>query len=284
MATLQSGSQGTDVKVLQQDLQLLGYTITVDGDYGNGTQTVVEQFQKDNSLIVDGIDGPETQAALNNLVAGIVQGIDISHLNGPVNYNTLSSDGISYVFCKASQGTGFTDPQFQTNYKALTDLDIMMAPYHFFEFENAPAQAQADNFFKCNVDFTKQGILPPVVDIEWQSSDALNQYIIDNQVACVRLISDWLTIVATQTGKTPIIYTNANFWHDYLGNPSGFGQYPLWIAAYQKNPPPIPPGWADYTFWQFSGSGGISSVSGQVDRDRFNGSLDDLKKLAGVGV
>ncbi len=280
MATLQTGSQGTAVKILQQNLQLLGYNITVDGDYGNGTQAVVEQFQQANNLTVDGIAGPATQGALNAKVGSVVQGIDISHLNGPVNYSTLATDGVSFAFCKASQGTGFTDSQFQHNYSALTGAGIMIGPYHFFEFENAPAQAQADNFLNCNVDFSKQGILPPVVDIEWQANQDLNEYITDNQSVCVQLISDWLTIVANKTGRTPMIYTNANFWHDYLGNPTGFSQYPLWIAAYEATPPPLPPDWRQYAFWQFTGTGGISSVEGQVDRDRFNGNLEGLKAMA----
>lgn len=280
MTTLQTGSQGTDVEVLQQNLQLLSYTISVDGIYGSGTQKIVAQFQGDNKLTADGIAGLQTQDALNSQVKEIVQGIDLSHNNGPVNYSTLVSDGISFAFCKASQGTGFTDPMFQTNYQNLTSVGIMMGPYHFFEFENAPAQAQADNFMKCGVDFSKKGILPPVADIEWQSSDSLNQYIIDNRTACIQQISDWLNIVAMQTGRVPMIYTNTNFWHDYLGNPSGFDQYPLWIAAYQKAQPAIPPGWPRYAIWQFSGSGGISSVSGQVDRSKFNGTLTDLKAMA----
>ncbi len=280
MATLQPGSTGTAVKIVQQGLQLLGYTIAVDGDYGNGTAAIVEKFQQNNGLSADGIAGPITQAALSTLVGNIVQGIDISHLNGPVNYSALVQDGVSFVFCKASQGTGFTDPIFQTNYKQLTAANIIMAPYHFVEFENSPAQAQADNFFNCNVDFTQQGILPPVIDIEWQANDALNQYITNNRATCVQLISDWLSIVAAKIGRNPIIYTNANFWHDFLGNPAGFGQYPLWIADYSGSKPPVPPGWNNYTIWQFTGTGGISSVQGQVDRDRFNGPLSALKSMA----
>lgn len=280
MTTLQTGSEGTFVKILQQNLQLLGYSISVDGIYGTGTQQIVEQFQRNNGLTADGIAGPQTQNALNSQTEVIVQGIDLSHNNGPVNYNTLVSDGVSFAFCKASQGTGFIDPMFQTNYASLTNAGIMMGPYHFFEFENASAEAQADNFLKCKVDFSRQGILPPVADIEWQASNALNQYIIDNQTACVQQIRDWLSIVAAATGRMPIIYTNANFWHDYLGDPSGFEQYPLWIAAYQKAQPVIPPGWQQYAIWQFSGSGGISSVSGPVDRNKFNGTLADLKAMA----
>jgi len=280
MNILKSGATGILVEQLQQDLQILGYTVTVDGDFGPGTQTAVIQFQQDHQLPADGIAGPITLAELNTLIGALVQGIDISHLNGPVNWATLSADHISFVFCKASEGAGFTDPQFKNNLAGATTINMLFGPYHFLHFQGATAQEQADNFLNCGVDFSKPGILPPVLDIEWQVPASLNPYILANRSACIQLISDWLDIVSAKTGRTPIIYTNMDFWSSYLDNSPGFGNYPLWIAAYQRDHPDLPAGWNSYAFWQFSGSGGISSVQGAVDRDLFKGSTAALKNLA----
>lgn len=62
-------SKGENVKKLQTILKELGYTITVDGDYGNQTKSVVRKFQQDNPpLTDDGIVGPQTCPVLNKKI------------------------------------------------------------------------------------------------------------------------------------------------------------------------------------------------------------------------
>lgn len=278
---IQLGSQGAEVKSVQTSLLQLGYQITPDGIFGNTTQAVVIQFQKANGLTADGIVGNDTFAKINSASSTptTLNGMDISHLNGTINWETLSND-IRFVYCKASQGSTFKDPMLRNYFDRLSKKGIIRGAYHFLNFVNSTAEDQIDNFLDCGIDFSLPGTLPPVLDVEWMVPSSLNAYIFSNRAACVQLIRDWLTGVKTKTGRNPIIYTNRSFWHDYLGNPSGFGEYPLWIAAYQATPPGLPPGWTNYTFWQYNGNGTVAGVTGPVDRDYFNGSMADLKKLA----
>jgi hypothetical protein len=62
--TLRRGSKGPDVVYLQQRLQVFGYNLAPDGDFGPKTEAAVRSFQRSNSLAVDGIVGPMTWAAL----------------------------------------------------------------------------------------------------------------------------------------------------------------------------------------------------------------------------
>lgn len=65
--TLKIGMQGTEVELMQKMLQNLGYDIGsygVDGDFGKDTLYALRAFQKDQNLIVDGIYGPQSRAAL----------------------------------------------------------------------------------------------------------------------------------------------------------------------------------------------------------------------------
>lgn len=67
---LRVGSRGQAVTDLQNKLKNAGlYTYTVDGIYGSITAQAVRQFQQKNGLLVDGIAGPQTLAALNNAKA-----------------------------------------------------------------------------------------------------------------------------------------------------------------------------------------------------------------------
>jgi peptidoglycan hydrolase-like protein with peptidoglycan-binding domain len=62
---LSTGSQGDWVYYLQQLLGQAGYDPGgFDGDFGNGTLAALESFQRDYGLVVDGVAGPATWAAL----------------------------------------------------------------------------------------------------------------------------------------------------------------------------------------------------------------------------
>lgn len=60
VGTVQVGSSGNDVKLLQQLLCYHGYGLAVDGEFGNVTKSAAMEYQKKNSLVVDGIVGEKT--------------------------------------------------------------------------------------------------------------------------------------------------------------------------------------------------------------------------------
>lgn len=64
LPTLKAGSSGQDTKDLQTALNLQGAKLTVDGIFGSGTNREVRNFQAAKGLVVDGIVGPKTWAAL----------------------------------------------------------------------------------------------------------------------------------------------------------------------------------------------------------------------------
>lgn len=60
VGTVQVGSTGNDVKLLQQLLCYHGYGLAVDGDFGSVTKSAAMEYQKKNGLVVDGIVGEKT--------------------------------------------------------------------------------------------------------------------------------------------------------------------------------------------------------------------------------
>lgn len=68
--TLKLGSKGENVKELQDDLTIRGYSVgTIDGDFGQKTKSAVIAFQKDAGLTQDGIVGSKTKNALSKIKA-----------------------------------------------------------------------------------------------------------------------------------------------------------------------------------------------------------------------
>jgi len=66
---LKKGSVGGNVKILQELLNQLGASLTVDGDFGSKTEVVVKAFQKKAGIKQDGKYGDQTHAALMAAVA-----------------------------------------------------------------------------------------------------------------------------------------------------------------------------------------------------------------------
>lgn len=71
---LRNGDEGSDVKIMQQNLITLKYDVGpdgADGDFGDNTEKAVKAFQKEHKLEVDGEYGPKSfeamQAALDQL-------------------------------------------------------------------------------------------------------------------------------------------------------------------------------------------------------------------------
>ncbi|MCU1537512.1 MAG: N-acetylmuramyl-L-alanine amidase [Humibacillus sp.] len=64
--TLTIGSSGHDVTTLQRALRAAGGQLVVDGSFGKQTASVVKQFQKSNSITVDGVVGEQTSFFLKS--------------------------------------------------------------------------------------------------------------------------------------------------------------------------------------------------------------------------
>lgn len=207
----------------------------------------------------------------------MIRGWDCSH-NNNVEWDKMSPD-MKFVFIKASQGAGFHDPQFQTNWKTARDKGLYHAAYHFLTAIDS-AQSQADNFLSRGVDWTLPNVLPPVLDVEDQVPASLNAGITKDKGAFIQLVTDWINIVSKETGRTPIIYSYKNFFAEYLNNAS-WPHNPVWLASYRPNPPGLPVGYTDWQFWQVSEFGKISGelTGGEIDIDYFNGTLQELSKL-----
>jgi lysozyme len=196
-----------------------------------------------------------------------VRGIDVSHYQGTVNWPQVAGAGVAFAFVKATEGITTVDPMFNQNWSGVRAAGLLRGAYHFYEPGDDPVQ-QAEHFL--TVVSLSQGDLPPVLDIETSGSST--------PATIVQGIQTWLETVQQGTGRTPIVYTGNSFWKT-LGT-SAFGAYPLWIAEYGVQTPVLPSGWSRWTFWQYSETGAIAGVSGQVDLDFFQGSLQNLKKLA----
>lgn len=196
-----------------------------------------------------------------------VHGIDVSRYQGTIDWAKVAEQDVDFVFIKATEGKTFRDSQFFCNWDALRQVGIRRGAYHFFRPKTSP-EAQAEQFvFMVN---HEQGDLPPVLDIELLDGVPPEQLVISLKI--------WLDIVESSFRVKPILYTNMNFYNDYLAG--HFEEYPLWIARYNRFFTPSLSGKNQWDFWQYGNKGKIAGIDGDVDFNVFRGKIDDLEKLS----
>lgn len=195
-----------------------------------------------------------------------VRGIDVSHYQAQINWDTIATQNIHFAFVKATEGNALTDSLYCHNWSEMKRVGLKRGAYHFFH-PTISAEKQAKNFI--NLVELEFGDLPPVLDVE----------VLDG-VSKVRLISsvrEWLFNVEIKYNIKPIIYTNLKFYNKYLAG--HFDDYPVWIARYNNTKMPILACGRDWDFWQYGSKGRLNGIKGDVDVNVFNGDIFDLEQL-----
>lgn len=217
----------------------------------------------------------------------MIKGIDISHFQAPFPWDRLSKE-VKFVYCKATQGASYKDPEFNGYWQHLKGTDLKRGAYHFLTVTDS-AEEQAKNFLSRGIDFSKPGVLPPVLDIEDQvgkdtaDTNRLNRLILNDKAAFIKKINDWIAIVEKATGRKVMIYSYKNFFAEYLNNHS-WPNNPLWLASYQLTPPGLPKGYTKWDMWQNSDRGTLAGkiTGGALDLDYFNGTENELNYFSNI--
>jgi len=204
-------------------------------------------------------------------------GLDVSKFQPTVDWAKVAAAGMKFVFARASYGTGAaTEPLFKSHWQGAKAAGLIRGAYHFF-VPTSDARAQAQLFLsqvRSAIAPGETDYLPAVIDVEMQPGNVLAADYVGG-------IEAWIAAVEADplfVGRKTIIYTTASFWAT-LGNPAGFGDHPLWVADYSKDPPRMPKGWASYAFFQKSQSGTVNGIAGKIDVDFFNGDIDVLTAM-----
>lgn len=194
------------------------------------------------------------------MLDGYINGVDISHHNGLVDFKALSAEGYKFCFLKASEGTGYIDPQFARGWELAPQAGLLTGAYHFFHPEQS-AKDQAAHFLS-TMGLQRAKDLPPVLDLEVSGGLRVSQ------IKAGAL--EWLSRIEQAVGKKPIVYSGRSFVEG-LGDVEAFQSYPFWLAESPRQPK----NWATpWVFWQHTDKNGF-------DLDIYRDDLASLVRLAG---
>ncbi|GAA3197047.1 lysozyme [Streptomyces virens] len=209
-----------------------------------------------------------------------VQGIDVSHWQGAINWTSVRNAGIQFAWIKATEGTTYKDDRFNSNYTNAYHAGVIRGAYHFARPNVSNGATQANFFASSGGAWSRDNLtLPGVLDIEHNPYGAMCYGL--STTAMRTWITDFYNTYKARTSRDVVIYTTASWWNTCTGNWTGMGgKSPLWAAHWGASSPTIPAGFPTWTVWQYTATGSVSGVSGNVDRNQFNGSRDRLLALA----
>ena len=177
---------------------------------------------------------------------------------------------------KATEGTTYTDPTFAANWKGMAAAGLIRGAYHFARPGSDPID-QATHFVNtvqkaCGL---SSRTLQLVLDLEATDGSP--------PASVYAWTSAFMARIKSLTGRPGIIYTGLYFWNDHVQGSSNLDAS-LWIASYTSGSPagtPKPWSGVGWAFWQYSSSGSVSGVSGNVDSDYFlnGGAYPDILNL-----
>jgi lysozyme len=203
-----------------------------------------------------------------------IHGIDISRWQGNIDWRSVRAAGTRFAFIKATEGGDHFDPRFRENWAGARAAGIPTGAYHFV-YWCRPAHEQAQWFVQ-HIPQTNDALtLPPILDVEWNGHSRTCPRKVSRETA-IEKMRLMLRELEQHTGRKPIIYTDIPFHKDVIEGTSEFEGYPFWIRSTAARPEER---YANrrWEFWQYTTTGRVPGIGGNVDRNAFYGSEQEFQ-------
>lgn len=194
-----------------------------------------------------------------------IPGVDISTIQGTVDFPSLAASGLRFVICRCGVGNGGIDANFSKNVAGARAAGLQVMAYHFvYPLPPLASQPLRDPVKQAQYHFNAAG--PNILaacDFEWPAQQDWAKWgCTATQIKqwCLAYLQEYQRL----SGQTMVVYTYPYFAQALQLDPA-FAQYPLWIASYEPSPA-VPHPWTDWVLWQY-GSGGNYKLPNGVPVD-----------------
>ena len=199
-----------------------------------------------------------TYATKPGIGAGaIFEGVDVSVYQGNIDWNKAKADGIEFAIMRAGYGKYVSqkDKYFDQNMQNAKAAGLPCGVY-WFSYALTPEDAikEADACYEVIKNYKLE--YPVSFDMETESQMKLPKETVAQiiEAFCGRMES---------YGYYTTLYTYASFLN-YKVEDRIFDKYDIWVAHYNTNKPAFN---RNYGLWQYSCTGSVWGITGNVDRD-----------------
>ena len=197
------------------------------------------------------------------------RGIDVSFVQGVIDWNKVKADGISFVIVRAmhwskSANNYVMDSMFVQNVMGAKSVGLLVGAYWFSEAFNGTEAIQEVQFIANSSEWNalkNSGvILDMPVFIDYEDKNWLDKHTTDeSRTEAVRTGMDAVEqILGTQSG----FYTSDSYAQNWFNGQQLINEgYNAWIARWSSSSPAT----NGYMMWQYSNVGQVNGISGNVD-------------------
>lgn len=197
-----------------------------------------------------------------------MNGIDIASYQTGIDLSVVPCD---FVIIKATEGTGYANPDFERAYKQAKEAGKCLGVYHYANGGNI--HAEADYFLEKVGNRVGECVL--CLDWEGQNNPSFGS-------ADASWVKDWLDYVFSKTGVRPLLYCSQSVMYKF----ANIGNYGLWIAQYANmlqtgyQETPWNEGKYACAIRQYSSCGNLPGWNAPLDLDKFYGDKEAWHKYA----
>lgn len=182
----------------------------------------------------------------------LIKGVDISVIQGVVDFDALFASGVQFVICRCGVGNGSKDKLYDQNIAKAKAAGLKVMAYNFvYPLPPLASQPSRDPKVQAKMHVEWTAGEQACCDLEWPAVQDWTKWGC-TPAQIVQWSITYLEEYERLSGIRPIVYTYPNF-ADSIHLPTEFGQkYKLWIASYTATPR-VPKPWTDWVMWQDSG-------------------------------
>lgn len=205
----------------------------------------------------------------------MLKGIDVSKHQGTINWEKVKADGIKFAMLRAGYGKNNIDAQFKRNAKECNRLGIPFGVYWFsYAYTEEMAKKEAEYCLAAIKGYKVE--YPVCFDLEYDTVS----YAKKNGVTITKALATKFTKAFCGKVETAGYYAMNYANKDYLTNyfdASLLKLYDLWYARYtSKNDR------ENVGIWQYTSSGKVNGISGNVDMNYSYKDYPSIIKAAGL--
>lgn len=187
---------------------------------------------------------------------GIYKGIDVSKWQDTIKWNKVKNAGIDFAMIRSSFGDCDKDKMLEKNVAGCEKYGIPYGFYHY-TYAKTPAQAKKEARFFLKTIQKYSPEYPVVLDIEEDFYKTMSR----------KKVTDIICAFAEELEKAgyyTMIYSYSSFFNDFV-DMKRIKKYDVWIACWGDEEKLNNSYDGHYGMWQYSSTGRISGISGDVD-------------------
>lgn len=188
------------------------------------------------------------------------RGIDVSKYQGTIDWGAVAASGINFAIIRvgyrgSSTGVLVEDPYFKKNIAGATKAGIKVGVY-FFTQAVTEAEAVEEASMAMSLVSGYKLSYPIFIDTESASNGRANGLSASARTAVVKAFCQTVKNGGYKAG----VYASKSWYASQL-NASSLSSYCIWVAQYNSSCTYT----GKYDMWQYSSSGKVSGISGNVD-------------------